>query len=767
MKGLDSSVSRFALAAGFACALAGAPALAQSEADADTQARGRILDRVVVTAQKREQSLLDVPVAVSVLDAATLESTFSSNVEDIQRLAPSITVAGNLSPTQSSVRIRGVGTNVFSVTVEPSVSFVIDGIALPRNDAGLVELADIERIEILKGPQGTLFGKNASAGVISYTTRDPSAELEGSFKVRATTDGDLRADATFSDGLGEKAAFRLTGFYSETADYLDNVFTGTEAGGGTAFGGRAKLLVEPSDTFTFKLSADYYDAEYICCSLPLRTAKGPRILTLAAGVTPGPENTSFSSDYDPVNTTSQMGVSAEAEWLMGGLRLTSLTGYRDWETGGNMNEGDFFASDGLNTPVIGATGLQQQAYQEAQTLSQELRVAPVNPGRLDFVAGAFYYKNQLGRFFDRNTQVCFGAAAPVGGACPVPVRLDSFFTLNVDTENFAVFGDASYAVSDRFSLIAGLRALHDELAFETSTSSGFSGGDVLKDSDVIGRLGLQYDLTSSLTSFATFSKGYKSGAYDATIAINTAVLDGGPVDPETSEAFELGLRGSPPGMDNLYFDLSAFHNSYENFHAQSFDASGAGGSKLLNAGETTTKGVELNTTWEPTRNFSLLANILYLDAEFAEFDGVGCYPGQTLAQGCRPRPGGRSLQDVSGGSLPNAPEWKYMVLPRYEWLSGNGSAYFLQAMASYQSQVLYNINQDPRAAQDGYTLVDFSAGYVAPDQKFSFTVFMKNALDEFYVNTVDSTFLNDPGGYYQIVPRGASRITGAELAFRF
>ena len=461
MKGLDSSVSRFALAAGFACALAGAPAFAQSDEDADTQARGRILDRVVVTAQKREQSLLDVPVAVSVLDAATLEATFSSNVEDIQRLAPSITVAGNLSPTQSSVRIRGVGTNVFSVTVEPSVSFVIDGIALPRNDAGLVELADIERIEILKGPQGTLFGKNASAGVISYTTRDPSAELEGSFKVRATTDGDLRADATFSDGLGEKAAFRLTGFYSETADYLDNVFTGTEAGGWTAFGGRAKLLVEPSDTFTFKLSADYYDAEYICCSLPLRTANGPRILTLAAGVTPGPENTDFSSDYNPVNTTSQMGVSAEAEWLMGDLRLTSLTGYRDWETGGNMNEGDFFASDGSNTPVIGAVGLQQQAYQEAQTLSQELRVAPVNPGRLDFVAGAFYYKNQLGRFFDRNTQLCFGAAAPVGGACPGPVRLDSFFTLNVDTENYAVFGDASYAVSDRFSLIAGLRALHD------------------------------------------------------------------------------------------------------------------------------------------------------------------------------------------------------------------------------------------------------------------------------------------------------------------
>lgn len=765
MKDAQNSASRIALAAGILCCAVQLPALAQSEEA--PEARSRILDRIVVTAQKREQSLLDVPVAVSVLGADTLESTFSTNMEDIQRLAPSVTVAGNLAPTQSSVRIRGVGTNVFSVTVEPSVSFVVDGIALPRNDAGLVELADIERVEILKGPQGTLFGKNASAGVISYTTRDPSAELEGNIRLRATTDGDVRADATFSDSLGEGAGFRLTGFYSENADYVHNIYTDTEAGGGTAFGGRAKLVLEPADDLTIKISADYFDAEYICCSLPLRSNKAEKILTLAGPVRPGPENTRYSSDYDPVNTTSQLGASVEAAWTLGALQLTSLTGYRDWETGGNLNEGDFFASSGTNTPVIGAVGLQQQAYQEAQTLSQEVRIAPVDPGRLDFVAGAFYYKNQLGRFFDRNTQICFGASAPVGGPCPVPVRLDSFFTLNVDTENYALFGDASYALTDRLSLIGGLRALHDELAFETNTSSGFSGGDVLKDTAVIGRLGVQYDLTERLTSFATYSKGYKSGAYDATIAINSAVLDGGPVDPETSDAFEIGLRGSLPGMDSLFVDVSAFYNSYKDFHAQSFDSSGAGGSKLLNAGETTTSGVEFSATWEPDDHFSLLANLIYLDAEFAEFDGVGCYPGQTLAQGCTPRPGGRSLQDVSGGQLPNAPEWKYVVLPRYEWQTGSGSAYFVQAMASYQGKVLYNINQDPLEAQDGYTLVDLSAGYVAPDDRYAFTVFMKNALDEFHVSAVGATFLNDPGGYYHIVPRGASRITGAELSVRF
>jgi iron complex outermembrane receptor protein len=200
---------------------------------------------------------------------------------------------------------------------------------------------------------------------------------------------------------------------------------------------------------------------------------------------------------------------------------------------------------------------------------------------------------------------------------------------------------------------------------------------------------------------------------------------------------------------------------------QSFDASGAGGSRLQNAGETTTAGIEMNATWEPTDNFSLVASALFLEAEFKEFDGVGCYPGQTLAQGCTPRTGGRSLQDVSGGTLPNAPRWKFNVLPRYETSLKKGGSVFVQALASFQDEVIYNINQDPNAAQDAYTLVDLSAGYKTDDGRYTLTFFVKNALDEFYVSTVDSTFLNDPGGYYQIVPRGARRMGGAELSINF
>jgi iron complex outermembrane receptor protein len=739
-------------------------AIAQTEDSSTSEGQSMILENIIVTAQRREQSLLDVPVAVSVVDAGVLEASFISNLEDLQRMVPSITISGSLSPTESSVRLRGVGTNVFSVTVEPSVSFVVDGVPLPRNDAGLVEFADIERVEVLKGPQGTLFGKNASAGVISYTTKGPSETFTGLVKLRGTADQDFRFDGSVSDTLSNGVGYRFSGFYSETADYLKNVYTGTESSGNEAFGFRGKLRFDVSDKFSLQVSADYYDVESSCCSLPLRSNAGPNILNLAVGVEPGLENTGYSSDFNPVNTTSQHGVSVTAEWELENHNLVSVTSYRDWETGGDLNDTDFFASDGANAPVLGGVGLQQQAYQEAQTFSQEIRLSPLSSERFDYVVGAFYFKNDLGRFFDRNTQLCF---APGPNGCGFPVLLDSFFTLNVDTENYAVFGDGSYSLNDSLSLIGGIRVLRDILTFDTNTSAGFEGGDTLKDTDTIGRLGLQYRLSDSLSSYLTFSKGYKSGAYDATIAINSDVLEGGPVAPETSDAIEIGIRGVFESLPELFFDLSAFQNTYNDFHVQSFDTSGAGGSKLQNAGETETKGIELAVSWAPSDEFSLSMNALYLDAKFTDFDGVGCYLGQTLAQGCTPRPGGNTLQDVSGSTLPNAPELKLSVLPRYETQLSSGRTVFAQALVSYQSEVKYNINQDPRAFQKGYTLVDLSAGFKTKDDRYLVTIFAKNVFDKFHTSSVGAMFLNDPGGYYHIVPRSVFQYVGVELAANF
>lgn len=760
---MKKSVSTItALASGL---IAIAPFAVAQDAAQEAEDSVSTLGTITVTTQRREQTLLEVPVAVSVVSGETLENALFTTLDDIQRLAPSVTVTNSTSPYGGAIRIRGVGTNVFSVTVEPSVSVVIDGIALPRNDAGLVELADIERVEVLKGPQGTLFGKNASAGVISYTTKAPSSEFEGLVKARATTDGDYRLDATVSDAIGDKAGFRLTGFYNEGSDFYDNVFTGNEIGGQRSFGGRGKLVFEPADNFSIELSADYYDLEADCCAIPLREVSGGNLLELT-GITPSETNTTVSLDSDPFNTTEQWGVAAELSWDLGSINLTSLTGYRDWETGGDLNDFDFFGGVGMNAPTIGGITLGQQAYQEAQTTSQEFRITPLNPEKIDYVVGLYYYNNDLGRFFDRDVGLCFAPAAPIGGACAAGLELDAFFQLDVDTTNISLYGDATVDINDKLSLIVGARALYDELEFFTDTSNGFVGGDKLDDTDIIGRLGFLYELNDQLSTFFTYSRGYKSGAYDATIAINDAVLSGGPVDPETSDAFEFGIRGNPFPEADFFVDFSIFHNSYQDFHVQAFDPDNPGGTRLLNAGETVTAGAELAVNWAPNENWTLNGTAQYLDAKFEDFQGAGCFPGQTAAQGCITDGFGRNSQSLDGKTLQNAPEWKFSFAPRYEKELGNGGRIFGQGVASYQGEVQYSLNQNPNTTQDAYTLVDLTAGYVAPNDQFTFTLFAKNAFDEFYVGSIGGVFINGPG-LTQIVPRNAERIVGAELALNF
>ena len=168
-----------------------------------------------------------------------------------------------------------------------------------------------------------------------------------------------------------------------------------------------------------------------------------------------------------------------------------------------------------------------------------------------------------------------------------------------------------------------------------------------------------------------------------------------------------------------------------------------------------------------TEEFTVDASAQYLDATFEDFIGASCFPGQTAAQGCMTDAAGRSFQDVSGQTIQNAPEWKLSFTPRYERTIANDGRIFGQAVASYQSEVQYSLNQNPLTIQDGYTLVDLTAGYIAPDDRYRFTLFVKNATDELYFNSIGGTFVNAPGGTFHIIPRNAERTVGAEFSLSF
>ena len=755
---------------------AGSPAMAQEPSEpanavgegSGEKEQARLFgSTIVVTAQLREQTLLDVPVPVSVVSGEVIQDGFLDTAADLQRIVPSLTIAntGDGGPADSRVRIRGVGTNVFSGTVEPSVSIVIDGVPLPRNEAGIVDFIDIQRVEVLKGPQGTLFGKNASAGVVSYTTKAPTEELEGQFRARGTLDGDYRLDGTISTGIAENLAIRLTASYNEVADYQTNVFTGNEAGGTQSLGLRGKLRFD-NGPVAFELTGDYFDQESNCCALAITDFAGTNLPILAAGVTASSTNRDFSADTEPFNTNQTWGISGKFDFEAGNVVLTSITSWREWDYGGDLQDIDFFGT--LNSrAVVGGTGLQQRGFQSAETFTQELRVSPLAPTDVDFVAGLFFYNNNFSRFFDRDIQLCFAPATPVGANCAAPFAINQFFTLDVRSTNIAAFGDVSYNVTDSLKLIGGLRVFVDELKFSTDTFSGFEASDRNTDTALTGRVGFQYDLSPDLTSYFTYSRGYKSGAFDVTLGVNAAALAGGAIRPEDVDAFEFGIRGGFESLPGFFFDLSLFNNSYSDFQVQAFDPEAGGTTRLINAGETVTRGGELTLSWSDDSGFSLLATAAYLDAYYGDFAGNACYFGQTAEQGCQTSPGGVRFQNSSGQRLPVAPEWKFSVLPRHEFELNSGGSIFGQVLASYQSKINFSSDGDPRTVQPGYALVDLSVGYMSPDEKLGLTLYMKNAFDQFYRGIVVANFINDPGGLSQVVPRNAERIIGAELSVQF
>ncbi|MFZ1742433.1 MAG: TonB-dependent receptor plug domain-containing protein, partial [Pontixanthobacter sp.] len=230
------------LLSGISAIALGQPALAQDTADQSEEGFG---DKViVVTAQKREQDILEVPVAVSAFSDVTLEAANVSDFSDLTRVSPSLTINGASNNNESTIALRGIGTFSFSTSVEPSVSVVVDGVAVVQQGQAFSNLADIERIEVLRGPQGTLFGKNASAGVVNIVTKGPSANLSGYAEGTLTTDGEARVNASLSGPLGDSVGFRINGYYVDREGYIDNLENGSKLNGEEGFGIRGKLVAE-------------------------------------------------------------------------------------------------------------------------------------------------------------------------------------------------------------------------------------------------------------------------------------------------------------------------------------------------------------------------------------------------------------------------------------------------------------------------------------------------------------------------------------------
>ena len=292
------------------------------------------LEEVIVTATKREQNLQDVPLAVSVVSGDSLEREGNLiDIQSIQARVPSLTYRRGSGNRESTLIMRGIGTVSFSTAAEPAVATVIDGVVLSRSGQAFSELADIERIEVLKGPQGTVFGKNASGGVINVITKGPTEEFEASAQLSYFEDDEIRLKSTLSGPLTDKLGFRLNGFTGSFDGYLDNVFTGEKAQGYDRSGVRGVLQYDPTDTLTASFIFDFMEREDNCCADVLSGPPSDALNSfLQAGTTDGINTREINQDQPAVNSGDAYGLQINIEnEFANGMVLTSITSKRDWE----------------------------------------------------------------------------------------------------------------------------------------------------------------------------------------------------------------------------------------------------------------------------------------------------------------------------------------------------------------------------------------------------------------------------------------------------
>ena len=373
-----------------------APAMAQDAASvpvAEDDAGG--ID-IVVTAQKREENLQAVPLSVSVVGGEAIAAQGGVNLENAQYLVPSLNFRKGGTSLNQALFLRGVGTINFSIAAEPSVAAVIDGVVLSRAGEGFGDLVDIDRIEVLRGPQGTLFGKTASAGVVSMVTKRPEGTFGGTVEASYYDSNEYRARATLNIPLGENIRSRVTGFYSEYDGNLRNIALDRKVNGYKHYGVRGVIEADLSDAVTVILRGDWRKANDDCCAEVIGTVPTNAAAAALAGTNINGDDTRRVNQNLLTQTKEESwGVSMELNAELGNQTITSITAYRNWDNT-EIRDGDW-----LDRPYVGLNQLHDIGPQSSKTFSQELRLASPAGGFLEYVAGLYYSRAESQRVFSR------------------------------------------------------------------------------------------------------------------------------------------------------------------------------------------------------------------------------------------------------------------------------------------------------------------------------------------------------------------------------
>ena len=702
------------------------------------------IEEIIVTAQKREQRLQDVPVSVTVVGAAQLDRQGIKSAAELQYAVPVLSF--NAGPS-TSYAVRGVGTNTFARSAENAVSVVVDGVVQGQYVPPASGLFDLQRVEVLSGPQGMLFGRNASAGVINIVTNAPkigAREFTGRVELGERGYQTYRGVANLP--LGDTAALRISAFSDSQDGILKNRYQGGhDVGDFTNAGVRAKLRWEARPDVAVTFTADYEKDHGGNFLWTARTSSAPFSAALAAcGVTPGPTNTNLCVDGQIQKVIESYGVSAQVDWSIGEHTLTSITADRQFSRFTN-NDSDTLPINLLNLNV--ATDFSNQ-------FTQELRLASPAGQKVEYVAGVFFYNYSYKAATDQAGKL---------GFLPTPADRT---TLEINNQiSYAVFGQATVHLTDKVALIAGARETYDLLRSNlTGGINPASGVFIPGFSNKLGknpsvrvseanfsyRVGLQYKPDDASLLYLTYARGYKGPATNPGERTTAPVI----IQPEIPTNIELGYKTA--FLDRrMLLDATLYHQDVKDFQAQMVQTVNGFTSYVFgNASHLYAKGVEVNLSARPTRGLRIDGGLNYNDATYGHFL-VPCRASTTTVA-C----------DVKGRQLSGAPKWKFVLSGEYSREVGNDLEGYGQVGINYRTRMNSSSTPDSMLTIEGYALVDGRIGVRAKDGRWGASIFAKNLFDKRFPAAVFADPLLS-SNYDQAFSPSSFRTVGVSLDGRF
>lgn len=749
------------------------------------------LEEVIVTAQKREQRLMDVPVAVSAVGRDAIENNEINNIDDLSKLIPSLRFTSD-AYTNSAVNVRGIGTNVYSIAVEPNVSVMLDGVVLARSSMASFDFTDIERVEVLRGPQGTLFGKNASAGLVHVITRDPAEEFEGrarlSYEWADNTPGDLaKFQGTVSGPLFSALSGRLSLFTKKADGHLENIHTGQMAPEHDEYGARIKLVWDSDSALRARVNLEMHDKEGTSGLITYRDGN-PSLRERSAPIEFSEDNRQARAFDDNLANSEGRAASLTLDYDWGALMLTSVTGFRS-------------AHNQDNITVYGLDGQRGHLRRnftdiEIETFTQEFRVSSTDSDRLEFTGGVLWFDNNVVEDYDRNIEdlsVAIVAGTVQPGLVPLSlgqglggndaVNQDDTRDAEVDVTNIGVFSEVTWHMTDRWHLTAGARYLDEQVDIALAKTSELSHptgipaqssefprtSASIKDTAVTGKLAVMYDWQENVNIYATVATGYRGGAFDVASDDTQSALDN-PVEAEKATSLELGVK-SRLFENRLELNATLFHTVFEDFQAQIRDLQNTGSlvaHRLDNAGELETKGVEIEFQAKPIESLLISGALLYNRAVYNDFI-TQCFAGQRADERGAIDSDGDGVcdaQDVSGGVLANAPERSASLVTRYDHGFENGHVLYAQLSGRWQDEVQFTNEQQPTTIEDAYAIWDLRVGLQGPGHRYEVAGYIKNLAATTYTkNLTPLTVSSDRRDVVHHLPLDADRVFGVSLSY--